>query len=185
MSTQVDHLITGSADGFLRIFHINPAITSEESFDSTESLLSSYIDSDTLTMAKDELIAITDLTYPLDTASISSLFFASVSDHSIHLYQHTSDSFTLYQTLTAPKAAISSLGYIANNLIVLSLDGMIRCYDSSNFHHIFCHETPSNMLAMCFHKSYIYIGGSDYCIHCYEYNQTSIHHVSNIIFLLF
>ena len=176
MCTQAECLITGSVDGFLRVFRINPTITSE--VDSTETFLSSYVDSDSVTMTKDELIAIIDLTYPLDNASFSSLFLASVSDHSISIHQHTSDSFVLYQTFTAPKASVSSLGYIAHNLIVLSLDGMIRCYDSTNFHHIFCHETPSNMLAMCFHKSSVFIGGSDYCIHCYEYTGTSIRHVS-------
>lgn len=72
MCTQAECLITGSVDGFLRVFRINPTITSE--VDSTETFLSSYVDSDSVTMTKDELIAIIDLTYPLDNASFSSLF---------------------------------------------------------------------------------------------------------------
>ena len=177
MCTQTNHLITGSVDGYLRIFHINETATSEQSFDSAESLLLSYFDDDDSSMVKDDLLHIVTLTSSLDNASFCSLFFAFVSNQSSHIYRHSSDSFTHIQTFTAPSAPVSSLGFISSNLISLSLDGMIRCYDTSKFRHIFCHETPANMLSMCFHKSTIYIGGSDYCIHCYEYDQTTLHHV--------
>ena len=46
MCTQAECLITGSVDGFLRVFRINPTITSE--VDSTETFLSSYVDSDSV-----------------------------------------------------------------------------------------------------------------------------------------
>lgn len=151
---------------------------SEESCNCIEGLLlSTSIMSDDLSIVRDDLISLTNLNHPIDGGLFASPFLAFLSDRSIYLYQYSSDLFTLYQTLTTPEASVSSLGFTSSNLFVLSLDGMLRCYHLSDYHLVFCHETPSNMLSMCIQLPYIFLGGNDYCIHCYIFDCTSVRHV--------